>query len=40
MLVPHQDVDKDGEDFANVADDRKRGGGDHCPKREGEVAHP
>ena len=39
MVVPHEEVDQDGEDLADVANDREGGGGDDSAQREGEVAH-
>ena len=39
MLVPHDAVHQDSQDFADIANDREGGGGNGRPKCEGEVAH-
>lgn len=39
MVVPHEEVDQDGEHFADIADDREGGGRDNSAQRKREVAH-
>ena len=34
MIVPHEQVDQDGQHFADIPDDRKRGGADDGAQRK------
>jgi len=39
VLVPHHDVDQDGEDLADVANDGEGGGRNDSPQCKRKVAH-